>query len=179
MPDRPVARAELAAMLSRLLTERLQDAEATTAYKDVDASHWAVQHISAMRPLGLMAGYPDSTFRPDQPVTRAEFAHAIVRLLTDKQATPAYLVNDIEGHWAQDSITRILAAKMMNGYPDGTFRPNSLLTRAEAVSTLNRLFGRLPLQGATSQYIDVPRSHWAYGDIMEASVERPLSSQVE
>src|SRR5690606_10172241 len=174
-PNRKVTRGELAAMLSRLLSDELKSNAPSTSYQDVAATHWSAQYLANVQQLGLMNGYPDGTFRPDQPVTRAEFANAVVRLLDGKRGEHAYTVHDIEGHWAYGSMRSMLEKGAMKGYPDGTFRPNAALTRAEAVSALNRMFERQPLKGLENPYSDVAMDHWAYGDILEASVEHSPS----
>jgi len=179
-PNRTVTRAELAAMLSRLLkNEQLGSNANSTQYSDVAATHWSARYLADVQQLGLMGGYSDGTFRPDKPVTRAEFAKAVVRLLDGKRGDRAYSVNDIDGHWAYESIISILENGAMKGYSDGSFRPNEGLTRAEAVSALNRIFGRQPLTGMDSPYTDIHSEHWAYGDIMEASVEHSESQHTE
>ncbi|XID90250.1 Ig-like domain-containing protein [Paenibacillaceae bacterium WGS1546] len=178
-PDRTVTRAELAAMLSRLLADRLPAEATPTAYADVPESHWAAGYISAVNQHGLMRGYPGGTFRPDQAVTRSEYAHVAARLLADKQGDRPYKATDIDGNWAHDSIIRVLASGVMSGSGNGQFRPNDGLTRAEAVSTLNRLFGRSPLRQADNRYSDISPNHWAYGDIMEASHEHPVLMHID
>ncbi|MFS0724274.1 Ig-like domain-containing protein [Paenibacillus sp. 1P07SE] len=168
-PERIVTRAELAAMLSRLLGDQVQ-ARPATDYSDLSDAHWAAAYIADMQALGLMQGYPDGSFRPDQTIRRAELATVASRLLPAEAPSAAALAPDASRHWASDAIRRAAAAGLMSGYADGLFRPDQGLTRAEAVTVLNRAFGRTPLQGADNPYSDVTASHWAYGDILEASI---------
>jgi hypothetical protein len=121
-------------------------------------------------------GYDDGSFRPDKPLTRAEMASIVARLLENmpgagngSNAYGGYL--DTSGHWAKDAIEKAAAAGIMNGYGDGTFRPDRTLTRAEAVVIINRLLGRGPLYGAELQWSDVPENHWAFPHIQEAAID--------
>ncbi|MBD2843899.1 S-layer homology domain-containing protein [Paenibacillus sp. IB182496] len=166
-PERIVTRAELAAMLSRLLGE--VELRPEVDYRDLSGEHWAAGYIADMQALGLMQGYPDGSFRPDQTISRAELATVASRLLP-VDAAAGVAVPDTTGHWAYEAIGRIVAAGLMQGYAGGEFRPDQGLTRAEAVTVLNRLFERAPLTGAGNPYTDVPAGHWAQGDILEASV---------
>jgi hypothetical protein len=85
---------------------------------------------------------------------------------------------DIEGSWAKAHIQAVQAAGIMKGYADGTFKPNKVLTRAEAVTIINRILGRGPLEGVkTSPWKDVQPSHWAYGDIVEATTKHAFKAR--
>jgi hypothetical protein len=117
-----------------------------------------------------MTGDGVGAFRPSDVVTRAEIAAIAVRWsgLTGAEAPAGF--SDTSGHWAETLIARTKSEGIMNGYPDGTFRPKAPLLRAEAVRVLNALFGRpLPIGFGTSIWPDVPASHWAYRDIVSAS----------
>jgi len=169
-PNRAITRAELATMLSRLfINEKVNDE--TNTFTDVSAAHWAYSYITHVQKLGLINGYPDQTFRPDQQVTRAEFASAISTLLASHSSSISHTLTDITQHWANDSILKVLTDGIMKGYADHTFRPNGQLTRAEAVTALNRLTGRQPLYNVSNPYTDLTNEHWAFGEIMEASTE--------
>ncbi|WP_168121005.1 immunoglobulin-like domain-containing protein [Paenibacillus sp. HB172176] len=176
-PDKAVSRAEMAAMLARIYGA---DAEqGSIAYTDVAAGHWAKDAIGAVAALGLMQGYPDGSFRPERTITRAEMASIAANLLNgtltarggnkSPGASGKGSFLDTSGHWAEEAITQAKAAGIINGYEDGTFRPDETLTRAQAVTILNKLQGRDPLTGAEQRWSDVPASHWAYGHIQEAS----------
>lgn len=127
--------------------------------------------IAKVAKMGLMNGYIDGTFKPNQPLTRAEMA-SLTAMLSPNSTTSGRGFSDITGHWAQAAIKKAQDIGIMNGYSDGTFRPNSKLTRAEAVTAINRVLGRGPLIGVTQPgWNDVPVSHWAFGDIEEASTD--------
>lgn len=173
-PDRNVTRAELAAMLVRVF-DRDEDS-APGDFPDVGDGHWAKEYINRASGMSLMIGYPDGSFKPDAPITRAEMASAIAPLLPDATVASAGFT-DTEGSWAQAVIEQANAAGIVYGYEDGTFRPNSKLTRAEAVTMVGRLLGRGPLIGAPQQWPDVTQAHWAYSYIQEASMDHSYEKQ--
>ena len=173
-PDRNVTRAEVAAMLVRVF-DRNEDA-APGDFPDVGEGHWAKAYIDRASGMSLMIGYPDGSFKPDATITRAEMASAIAPLLPEASGASAGFA-DTEGSWAQAVIEQANAAGIVYGYEDGTFRPNSTLTRAEAVTMVGRLLGRGPLIGAPQQWPDVTQAHWAYGYIQEASMDHSYEKQ--
>jgi hypothetical protein len=167
-PDRTITRAEMATILSRVIDSEAVAEDKT--YSDASKASWAKEAISAVTRMGLMQGYPDGSFGPSQSITRAETAKLVAGLIDDSAAAGAGFA-DVSGGWAKDSILAVQGAGIMRGYEDGTFRPNHALTRAEAVTIVNRVLGRGPLDGvALSPWKDVKAAHWAYRDIVEASV---------
>ncbi|WP_212961275.1 S-layer homology domain-containing protein [Cohnella xylanilytica] len=166
-PERPITRAEMAALLTRAVVR--EESYAPRSYTDVAEGYWARDAIVQAAKTGLMSGYGDGSFKPDAPITRAEMASAISRLLTDEPSAAVF--PDAAGIWAETSIRKTSAAGIVKGYEDGTFRPNGNLTRAEAVAMLDRLLGRGSLAGAPRKWTDVPATYWAYGYIQEASFD--------
>jgi hypothetical protein len=168
-PDAPITRAEMATILAKVAEK-----EATGSgviFSDVSSGYWGADAIAKVAKMGLMNGYIDGTFKPNQPLTRAEMA-SLTAMLSPDSATSGRGFSDITGHWAQAAIKKAQDIGIMKGYSDGTFRPNSKLTRAEAVTAINRVLGRGPLMGVTQpEWNDVPVSHWAFGDIEEASTD--------
>lgn len=175
-PQRDVTRREVAALLSRAF--RLPTADAGQAgYSDVTQSDWGAQSIADVTKAGYMSGYPDGTFRPNQPITRAELAAIAARI---KQLTGegADAFSDVAGSWAKAAIDSAAEAGILTGYPDGTFRPKANITRAEAVTIINRLLNRGPLAVAGKPtWSDVASDHWAFGPIEEASRDHDYSIQ--
>lgn len=168
-PEQRVTRAEMAAMLQRLIG-KTGAAETAIAYTDVASSHWAAASIRFATDHALMDGYPTGEFKPEAGITRAEMAAVIARYMRLGNPGGAGFT-DIAGHWANQLIAQVQSAGYMKGYEDGTFRPEQLLTRAEAVTILNRVFNRGPLMGVTvPTWSDVAEAHWAFGDIEEASM---------
>ncbi len=171
-PEGNMTRAEAAAMLARLQGLDLSNS-ARPNYIDV-RSGWYNAVINAVVNAGYMKGYPDGTFRPNDKITRAEFTQMIKAI--DKANTGMAPFADVKGHWAEAAINQAYANGRINGYPDGTFRPNNHITRAEAVTVFNKLYDRsVGLTGLRDvltgivPFNDVNVSHWAYYDIIEAS----------
>ncbi|MCM3749825.1 S-layer homology domain-containing protein [Paenibacillus pasadenensis] len=167
-PESSITRAEMAAMMTRL---NLGAERRNTAirYLDVLPGHWAEEAIRHVSLNGLMKGYSVNLFAPGKAITRGELATIITRFqgLTDAGTATAV---DINEHWANKSILLVLQAGYMTTDSHGNFRPNDLLTRAEAVTVLNRVLKRGPEKVTTDlSWIDVPASHWANADIAEAS----------
>ncbi|WP_245238035.1 Ig-like domain-containing protein [Paenibacillus etheri] len=174
-PERMITRAEMATILARLWGKN--EAQASSSYKDVDTTYWALQSISVVTAQGLMKGYEDGSFKPNQLITRAEMAIIVERLLDNTQSGTSSFKDINSGHWAKNAIDQAKVAGIINGYLDGTFRPNQTLTRAEAVVTINRLLVRGPLLGAQQKWKDVNDKHWAYGHIQEASKDHSFEKQ--
>lgn len=174
-PGAVLTRAQIATIVARLAagtagTAGANDAQAKS-YGDVSASHWAAADIAAVTKLGLMNGYADGSFRPDQAVTRAEMT-ALAAKLAQPSGTPGAGFKDTAGSWAEAAIKQAQGAGWIGGYADGTFRPGQALTRAEAVTLLNRVLGRSPAQaGGVSKWSDVPAGHWALADLLEAAAD--------
>ncbi|GGG79086.1 S-layer homology domain-containing protein [Paenibacillus radicis (ex Gao et al. 2016)] len=168
-PEKSVSRAEIAAMLSRIGAGE-DNTVAPVIFSDVASGHWAFQAVSLIQTSGLMKGFSDGTFKPNAELTRAEMAVIVSRWLKLTNEGNTAAAKDVQGHWAESSIRLVIQAGMMTGMPDGSFKPNQALTRAEAVAIFNRVLGREPLPASTKPtWTDVPSSHWAFGHIEEAS----------
>jgi len=181
-PEQPVSRAELAAML-----DRLQPGAATggaAAFPDVPSAYWGAAAIAHVQAAGLMTGDPDGAFRPADNVTRAELAVIAGRLQPQKASAgasggSAAAPDDAAGHWAEAVIAQAVASGSLPALPDGTFRPDRPVTRAEAVTALNRLYGRGPLSGVKPPFADVPASSDAAAAIAEAAVAHDAFRQAD
>ncbi len=173
-PDRTVTRAEIAAMLDRVIDR--DESAAPKEFPDVADGHWATAYIDRVSGMSVMIGYPDGSFKPDATITRAEMASAIAPLLPDGFIADAGFT-DTDGSWAQAVIEKAKTAGIVDGYEDGTFRPHVTLTRAEAVAMIDRLLGRGPLSGAPRKWPDVTQTHWAYGYIQESSIDHHYEKQ--
>ncbi|OAS19225.1 S-layer homology domain-containing protein [Paenibacillus oryzisoli] len=167
-PEQAITRAEMATILTRVIKK---DEKADKAdYSDVTATHWAVESIAKVSAMKLMSGYPDGTFAPDQRITRAEMASLAAILLPDDSSGKGF--TDLTGHWAEKAILKVQGAGILQGYADGSFKPEQSITRAEAVTMINRWLGRQPSSNiATSPWDDVAKSYWAFADIAEASTD--------
>ncbi|KAI7266223.1 hypothetical protein KC345_g8238 [Hortaea werneckii] len=168
-PSSSITRAQMAAILARNLGYE-ESAAARSSFPDVKRTHWALGAIEFVKAAGLMMGDEKGAFRPDAPISRGEMAAIAARYKKLDTAASSAGFSDTAAHWAAKEIAAVRAANIINGYEDGTYRPNGSLTRAEAVKIVNRLFGRGPLYGVTaSSWPDVPLTHWASGEIEEAS----------
>ena len=144
-PSGNITRAEVATIFFRLLTEEVRTANSTqsNSLSDVSRGQWFNHAISTLSSMGIVKGHNDGTFAPDDPITRAEFA-AIAARFDDKNTDTSSNFSDIASHWAKDEIGIAANKGWINGYPDGTFRPNQYITRAEAMTLVNRVLNRLP-----------------------------------
>lgn len=145
-----------------------------------DASNaWYSQAINYITAKGLISGYNDGSFRPDTNITRAEFAQMISGFISAGYPGSASAnLKDIKGHWAQDAIDKVFGKKVVQGYPDGSFKPDNELTRAEAVTILNAVFGRTTTYSSINtvsnrtqlkEFLDVSSSDWFYYQVLDAS----------
>ena len=144
-PGSSITRAEVATIFFRLLTEDIRTANSTqsNSLSDVSRGQWFNHAISTLSSMGIVKGNPDGTFDPDAPITRAEFA-AIAARFDDKNTNTTSNFSDIASHWAKDEIGVAANKGWINGYPDSTFRPDQYITRAEAMTLVNRVLNRLP-----------------------------------
>ena len=144
-PNANISRAEVATIFFRLLKEEVRDGNLTTenTFADVTDGQWHNKAISTMAKLGAVKGRNAEAFDPDAPITRAEFATICARF--DKtQISTSSNFTDISGHWAEKYIERAAALGWIAGYSDGTFRPSNYITRAEAMTMINRVLCRVP-----------------------------------
>ena len=175
-PDRNMTRAEVTTMFARLLAEKMAaDQTYSNTFSDVAKSHWAANYIGYMQQFGIITGYADGSFRPDASVTRAEFAAIASRFEALTEGTKSF--SDVpSSHWAAKYINFAATRGWVNGYADGTFRPNNSITRAEVAAVTCRLLERNADQSYIRSHLselraftDVSESHWAYWYTMEAA----------
>ena len=173
-PEGDITRAEVATIFFRLLTDESRNEywSQTNPYSDVSADDWFNNAVSTLTNAGVLDGYEDGTFKPNGNITRAEFATITARFF-EATYDGENLFPDIEGHWAQDYINEAANAGIVDGYPDGTFRPQQFITRAEAVTMVNRTIERHPdadhLLDDMIVWPDNPETAWYYEQIQEAT----------
>ena len=174
-PNGRITRAEAAAMLARLLNIEAIGSAAKPQFIDTDSS-WYNKAINAVVFRGIMKGYPDGRFRPNAPITRAEFTQMISTI--DNKPYGVAPFADVPGHWAERAIGSEYQAKRITGYPDGLFRPDANITRAEAAVILNKIFERkydnLSLLKCKNpqmikRFTDLDESFWGWNDMVEAT----------
>lgn len=144
-PDGSITRAEVATIIFRLLDGEVRDENLTTvnSFEDVSEGDWYNTAISTLVELGIIEGRSDTIFDPNAPITRAEFATLFARF-DDSGVKPDGGFSDVTTHWAREYIERAAALGWINGYEDGTFRPDNRITRAEAMTMINRVLNRDP-----------------------------------
>ena len=175
-PQNGITRAEVATIFFRLLTDETRNANSTktNSYSDVAAGAWYNHAVSTLSAMGIVKGDSHGKFNPNAPITRAEFA-AIAARFDDKANTTAVDFSDIASHWAKNEISAAANNGWINGYTDGTFRPNNKITRAEAMTLVNRVLKRLP-ETAEDLHNDMIKwsdnsdtSAWYYLAVQEAT----------
>ena len=183
-PGSSITRAEVATIFFRLLTEDVRTANSTqsNSLSDVSRGQWFNHAISTLSSMGIVKGNPDGTFNPDAPITRAEFA-AIAARFDDKNTNTTSNFSDIASHWAKDEIGVAANKGWINGYPDSTFRPDQYITRAEAMTLVNRVLNRLPeksedlLDDMIKWPDNADASVWYYLSVQEATNSHDYSDK--
>ncbi|WP_282924821.1 S-layer homology domain-containing protein [Peptoniphilus genitalis] len=175
-PQANVTRAEAAQMFATLLNGGTNFGT-SQATKFSDASDdWYSKAINYVVGKGLISGYPNGTFKPNESITRAEFAQMISGYVKNEKASTSDF-KDVKDHWAKDAIDKLYGNKNVNGYPDGSFKPNAKITRAEAVTILNSVFNRNTNKSSLNnvntsslnKFSDVSEGFWAYYNILDAA----------
>lgn len=175
-PERNMTRAEVTTMFARLLTEQIEaDKTYSNTFSDVPKGYWAANYIGYMQQFGVITGYSDGSFRPDAPVTRAEFAAIASRF--EKLTKGSKSFTDVpDTYWAARYINFAATRGWVTGYSDGTFKPENPITRAEVAAVTCRLLERSADQSYIRSHLnelrtfaDMTESHWAYWYAMEAA----------
>ena len=174
-PQGNISRAETATIFFRLLKADTRDGNLTAenVFADVANGKWFNKAVSTMAKLGIVKGRSAESFAPDAPITRAEFAAICARFNT-KPTNTSNSFSDISGHWAETEIERAVAFGWIAGYPDGTFRPDTYITRAEAMTMINRVLCRMPqdekdLLRTMVVWPDNKPTDWYYLTVQEAT----------
>lgn len=167
-PENSLTRAEMAVILANL--DGAEKGETVNInYNDVSKDHWAAWAISYVSEKGYFRGYENNEFRPDRYITRAELSAVLCKYLNlETIDVSGNRFADIEGHWAQGFIERLVSEGYIKGYPDNTFKPDNNVKRSECVSLINRILRAEPLNDVETRFTDVDKGYWAFGDIMTA-----------
>lgn len=184
-PNANISRAEVATIFFRLLKSDIRDGNLTAdnEFSDVSDGQWHNKAISTMAKLGIVKGRRADRFDPDASITRAEFAAICARFST-RSVENSSSFSDISGHWAENEIERAAAFGWISGYPDGTFRPDARITRAEAMTMINRVLCRMPqsesdLLDSMVTWPDNKPSDWHYLSVQEATNSHDFNRQGE
>ncbi len=185
-PEKNITREEIAEIIYRLLKTDIRSGIYTTAnnFSDVAEDRWSNPSISTMANGGYLQGYPDGTFKPQNSITRAQFATVLVRFLDgDAISAGDYYFNDVSGHWAEADIKKAADYMWILGYADGSFKPDQNITRAEAMTIFNRLLVRYVnasgVRADAIQFADNPADSWYYYQVVEATNSHEYTRQAD
>ena len=175
-PQGSITRAEVATIFYRLLKDEVREDwfSTTTIYPDVNAGDWFYVAVCTLTNGGILEGYPDGTFQPNDPISRAELATILSRFdMKYQEIVPDHTFPDVKTHWAKDPVEFAATRGYVVGYPDGYFRPDRDITRAETVTMVNRCLRRAVDEiGLTEDYLTWPdnqKGSWYYYEIIEAA----------
>lgn len=174
-PQGNVTRAETAAILFRLMSEetRVASYSRVARFGDVGANQWYNVYVATLDNAGVITDSANGYFRPNDAITRGELAAMLAQFAGETAGAVSF--RDTSGHWASASIAKIAALGWIEGYPDGTFRPDQTVTRAELMAMLNRALGRTPqstndlLNGMKTWTDNRDAAAWYYLDVQEAT----------
>ena len=175
-PQNNITRAEVATIFFRLLTDETREANMTKSngYNDVKDGDWFCCAVSTLSKMGIIKGYEDGSFKPNDPISRAEFAAIAARFDPNGDKTPATFA-DVTSHWAKDEISIAANHGWIKGYEDGSFKPGQKITRAETMTLVNRVLNRLPetkddLHKDMKTWVDnMDETAWYYLAVQEAT----------
>lgn len=172
-PDKTITRAEAATMFYNLLADENGDAK---TFADVPANQWYAKAVTTLAGNGVISGYPDGTFKPNAPITRAEFVTMAMNFAKAGKGTVCSFPDVPQDMWYYGAIAGGTQNGWISGYPDGTFGPDRYITRAEVTSVINRMENRAADMSFMMEHLDEMRTfsdlgfgHWAYGSMMEAA----------
>lgn len=168
-PDNTLTRAETASMLNEVMD--IKDNNKTLSFSDIASSAWYTSIVKKMASAGVINGYTDGTFRPENQITRAEFITMLMQNKSVQQFKKLSFSDVNEKLWSANYIYSAYIEGYIDGYADGTFKPDAPITRAEAVKVLNSVLKRIDFKTVKNPFKDVSEKHWGYKHILEASVE--------
>ena len=177
-PNRGMTRAEVATMFTRLLRERpVKGQRYYTGFSDIQDGDWYANTVGYAVQVGIVSGYPDGSFKPNKPITRAEFASIASRFDALAQGNNIAFNDLAPSHWGYNAIRSAATKGWISGYPDNTFRPEKAISRAEVTSITNRMLNRYAdlywidaHRGEVIRFGDVKRGDWYFEPIMEATM---------
>lgn len=177
-PNGEITREEMTSILYRITNHDYEKPFAATGdvFPDVNTARWSAHDIEYMSDKGIVNGYPDGGFKPENNLTRAEFASLIKRFAKLENTDIENPFSDLEiSHWAYEDILALNASGLMQGYEDGTYRPENQITRAEVMTVVNKLLGRNPSEPYVktldfNPFNDLEKDKWYYTAVLEATV---------
>jgi hypothetical protein len=171
-PDNPIKRVEVAVILSN--TFLLSRYDSLNLPKDVKDGYWGKDYILNVISNGLMSGYKDGTFKPEEPLKRSEAAAIIFKILSLNEDYGNYFIDIPSSYWAKGIIGAVYKSGIISGYQDKTFRGEKKVTRAEFITMILKAVGRGGNFGDINKFVDLNKNHWAYKYILEATIPHIL-----
>ena len=175
-PENKITRAEVAVIFAQLINDEVGDDNYASSFGDVPPDAYYSRYIGFLERYGILTGYEDGTFRPETYIKRAEFSVIVSKFANISETEKNLFTDVVDSDWATPYILKAHSAGYLDGYEDGSFHPYSDITRAETVSVINRVLGRVCDKEYVNEnsnviklFNDVNASHWAYNDIIEAS----------
>lgn len=177
-PGANITRAEVATIFFRLLTDETRESywSQSSGFTDVASGAWYNNAVSTLTRAGILDGYEDGSFRPNASITRAEFTKIAVSFFKHVGGASSNPFNDVpDSAWYAEFVKAAAELGLIDGYEDGTFRPNAPITRAEACTIVNRTLGRAPdkdnllPEHEMLTWPDNSRDAWYYAQIQEAT----------
>lgn len=177
-PEGKITREEMTSVLYRITNHEYESpfAETGKVFSDVKTNRWSAHDIEYMADKKIVKGYPDGEFKPENNLSRAEFAALIFRFARLEEADTENPFNDLEeDHWSYDNILSLVKSGLVEGYEDGTFKPENEISRAEAMTVINKLLGRCPSETYVKSlefnpYTDLVKDKWYYTAVLEATI---------
>lgn len=177
-PNGNITREEITSILYRIVNHDYEKPFIPTgdAFPDVAENRWSAHDIEYMSDKGIIHGYPDKEFKPANNLTRAEFAALISRFAKLEKTDAENPFPDVDSsHWAYDDILKLSASGLMQGYEDGTYHPEDMITRAEVMTVINKILGRNPSESYVKSldynpFTDLVKDKWYYTAVLEATV---------
>jgi len=173
-PDGSITRGEAASIFHRLIITGDKNDPLATRFSDIVLGDWFYQQVTYLEKHGIIEGYPNGTFRPNNHISRAEFATIASRFGKLEIDVPNVFSDVPDDHWAVGNISSAAAKGWIDSEPGSSFRPEENITRAEVVNFVNRMLERgiemENIPAGIPQYTDITTAHWAYCDIIEASI---------
>ena len=169
-PDRAATRYEVLKALDEVMD--IEDAKIENGFSDVSEEYKVL--VNKFAATTIVDGYPNKTFGGEGNITRAEFVKMLAAALDlDMSAAATHKFKDVQsGHWAEKYIAAFSKLGYIIGDPDGNFRPDDKVTRAEVVTVMNRILKIESAPNAAQKYTDLAKEHWAYGFIMAAAKDK-------
>ena len=170
-PDNMITRVEMAMVLFRLTEDSNKTNFLSSNLSDIKSDEWYSQAVSYLSSKGVIVGYPEGDFKPDNNLTRAEFAVLISKFFRIDSVNGESFSDVDNSHFAYDYIAALHQSNIVSGYPDKSFKPNNHISRAEVVKVINSILNRYWEGQDLDLFVDIDKKHWSYYDVLEATAE--------